>query len=257
MTQSAHNQSKLQWKWVILSVIAGLLIVGASYFIVAPTFHRGQIQAIVMLVGFIVTGVIIGYFSPGITINEASAGGALVMVIMLLLLYITKAEITFSPAINLLLLILGVGFSWVGGWAGEKLQGDDSSAAEAKIQKFLWKWVTVGVIVGFAINVLFVFLLSALFPPHIFKFALSGFVVSFVITGFIVGFKSPGVTLKEPAIAGLLAVLLDWIYLKFIITLRVPTMYLIIGLLMGFIISFFGAWLGEKYQQSAEKKSPV
>ena len=155
MTHSAHNEPKLQWKWVILSVIAGLIIVGSSYFIVAPTFHRAQIQALVMLVGFIVTGVIIGYFSPGITINEASVGGALVMLVMLLLLYITKAEIHFSSAINLLLLILGVGFSWVGGWAGEKLQGDDSSATEAKNQKFLWKWVTVGVIVGFAINVLF------------------------------------------------------------------------------------------------------
>ena len=132
MTHTAHNEPKLQWKWVILSVIAGLIIVGSSYFIVAPTFHRAQVQAIVMLVGFIVTGAIIGYYSPGITINEASVGGALVMLVMLFLLYITKAEIHFSAAINLLLLILGVGFSWVGGWAGEKLQGDDTSTGEVK-----------------------------------------------------------------------------------------------------------------------------
>jgi hypothetical protein len=59
MTHSAHNEPKLQWKWVVLSVIAGLVIVGASYFIVAPTFHSGQVQALVMLVGFIVTGTII------------------------------------------------------------------------------------------------------------------------------------------------------------------------------------------------------
>jgi len=94
-----------------------------SLFFSIDKSHSGEVQALVMLVGFAVTGAIIGYFSPGITMNETSVGGALVMVVMLLLLYITKTEI-HSAAINLLLLILGVGFSWVGGWAGEKLQGD-------------------------------------------------------------------------------------------------------------------------------------
>ncbi|MGD0589794.1 MAG: hypothetical protein ABSA44_03200 [Bacteroidota bacterium] len=257
MTHSAHNDTRLQWKWVILSVIAGLIIVGSSYFIVAPTFHSGQVQVIVMLVGFIVTGTIIGYYSPGITINEASVGGVLVMLVMLFLLFITKAEIHFSASINLLLLILGLGFSWVGGWAGEKLQGDDASAAEAKNQKFLWKWVIVGVIVCFALNILFVFLLSKFFLVHVFKFAFIGFIISFVVTGFLVGYKSPGVTLKEPAVAGLLAVLLDWVYLRYIIFLRVPGLYLTVGLLIGFMISLFGAWLGEKYQQSVVPKVTV
>ena len=254
MTHNAHQEPALHWKWVILSVIAGFIIVGASYLIVAPMFHSGEVQAVIMLGGFIVTGAIIGYFSPGITINEASVGGALVMVLMLILLTITKAEIHFSKAINLLLLILGVGFSWVGGWAGEKLQGDESSAEEKHLKKFLWKWVLVGVVIGFALNVLFVFLLSTIFPPHIFKFASTGFIVSFVVTGFIVGVKSPGVTLREPAVAGLLAVILDWVFLRFLILLSVPVMYLIVGLIMGFMISFFGAWLGEKYQLITEEK---
>jgi hypothetical protein len=159
--------------------------------------------------------------------------------------------------INILLLILGVGFSWVGGWAGEKLQGDESSAAEASIKKFQWKWVIVGVIIGFALNVLLVFLLSTIFLAHIMKSALVGFIISFVVTGFIVGFRSPGETLKEPALAGLFAVILDWIFLVLIINLSVPTNYLIIGLVLGFLLALFGAWLGEKYQQSIEKKTAV
>jgi hypothetical protein len=255
MTPTVHNESKLQWKWVILSVLAGLVIVGALYYIIAPTFHNGQIQVLVMLVGCIITGAIIGYYSPGITINEASVGGALVMLMMLFLLYITNAEIQYSLAINFLLLILGIGFSWVGGWAGEKLQGDDTSAEEAKNKKFLWKWVIVGVIVCFALNIIFVFLLSKFFIVHLLKFAFAGFIISFVVAGFIVGFKSPGVTLKEPAVAGLIAVILDWVYLKFIISLPVPAMYLAVGLIMGFMISLFGAWLGEKYQQSIAPKA--
>jgi hypothetical protein len=99
--------------------------------------------------------------------------------------------------------------------------------------------------------------LSKIFLVHVFKFAFIGFIISFVITGFLVGYKSPGVTLKEPAVAGLLAVLLDWVYLRYIISLRVPAMYLIVGLLIGFMISLFGAWLGEKYQQSIVPKVTI
>jgi hypothetical protein len=257
MTHHAHQEPKMHWKWVILSVIAGLIIIGASYLIVAPMFHSSEIQAVIMLGGCIVTGAIIGYFSPGITINEASIGGALVMIVMLALLAITNAEIQYSKIIDLLLLILGIGFSWVGGWAGEKLQGDESSADEKNIKKFLWKWVLVGVVIGFALNVLLVFLFSTLFPFHLFKFALAGFIGSFVVTGFIVGVKSPGVTLREPAVAGLLIVILDWVFLRFVISLSSQTLtttYLIVGLVMGFMISLFGAWLGELYQKSKEEK---
>ena len=207
-----------------------------------------------MLVGFVATGAIIGYFSPGITIKEATVGGALVMIVMLLLLYITNAEIQYSTLINILLLILGVGFSWVGGWAGEKLQGDESSAAEANIKKFQWKWVIVGVIIGFALNVLLVFLLSTIFLAHILKSALVGFIVSFVVTGFIVGFRSPGETLKEPAFAGLFAVILDWIFLVLIVSIPVPATYLIVGLVLGFMLALFGAWLGERVPAKCREK---
>jgi uncharacterized membrane protein YwaF len=72
--------------------------------------------------------------------------------------------------------------------------------------------------------------------------------------GFIIGYKSPGITLREPAVAGILAVILDWVFLRFIVSLRVPAMYLVVGLILGFMMSFFGAWLGEKYQQITEEK---
>jgi uncharacterized membrane protein len=255
MTHSAHKETKLHWQWVILSVVAGLILVGASYFIVAPMFHSGEVQVLIMLGGCIITGAVIGYFSPGITINEASIGGALVMLIMFFLRAITNAEIHFSTSINILLLFLGVGFSWLGGWAGEKLQGDESSAEEKLAKKFIWKWVLVGVIIAFALNVLFVFILSTIFPLHIYKLSTAGFIVSFVIMGFVVGFKSPGITLREPAVAGILAVILDWIYLRLVITYSVPGKFIVIGLIMGFLISLFGAWLGELYQKSKEQKT--
>lgn len=255
MTSTTQQlKSVLNWKWVILSVVVGLIIVGASYFLVAPTFHSREVLALVMLVGFIITGAIIGYFSPGVTINEATIGGGFVMLVILWALYLFRSEFRPPILINLLLLLLGVGFSWVGGWAGEKLQGDEGSAAEAGAKKFMWKWVIVGSVIGFALNVLIVFLLSTVFLAYLLKLAFTGFIISFMVTGFIVGYKSPGITLKEPAVAGILSVILDWLFLAFIISLRVPAMYLIMGLIMGFLISLFGAWLGEKYQQSLVKK---
>jgi hypothetical protein len=257
MAQSVQQEPKLHWKWVIISVISGLIIVGASYFIVAPQFQSGEIQALVMLMGFIITGAIIGYFSPGVTVNEASLGGALVMLIMLWTIFLTKQHIHYSVLINLLLLILGIGFSWVGGWAGEKLQGDIGSAEEAKIKKFLWKWVLVGVIIGFALNVMSIIILARIFLKYFYIVVFIGFIVSFMVTGFIVGLKSPGVTLKEAGVAGILAVVLDWLFVRVIIALPVPMKLIIGGLVMGFVISIFGAWLGEKFQQSLQKQKAV
>jgi hypothetical protein len=119
MTHSAHKEKKLHWKGVVLSVVAGLIIVGAAYFMVAPMFHSGEVQVLMMLGGCIVTGVVIGYFSPGSTINKATIGGALVMLIMFLSHAKTNAEIHFSPSMTILLYFLGAAFSWLGGRASE------------------------------------------------------------------------------------------------------------------------------------------
>ncbi|MBI4428007.1 MAG: hypothetical protein HY562_02695 [Ignavibacteriales bacterium] len=254
MSHDASTQpTGMQWKWVILGVIAGLAIVGASYFIVAPTFHSDEIQALVMLVGYAVTGVIVGYFSPGVTIKEATIAGFLVFIIMLGLLYATGAEFVQNQTINLLLLALGVSISWVGGWVGEKLQG---SHGEMHHEGFQWKWVLTGVVLGFALNILFVFLVAPAFRIDL-NVVLAAFIVSFVATGFIVGYKSPGVTLKEPAVAGLFAVGVDWVFLEFVITLAVPSKYLVAGLAIGFLFSLFGAWLGEKYQEAVQAKAAM
>ena len=254
MTNPRHQESQLHWKWVLLSVVAGLILVGASYFIVAPTFHSPEVQVLVMLVGFIVMGGIIGYFSPGITIKESTIGGAMVLVIMLILLLITKAEdIRQSFLLDALLLLLGISFSWIGGWVGEQLQGGQEEEAEPGKTGLQWKWVIIGVIVGFALINFIVFVIGTLIVTHLMKAAFIGFVVSLVVSGFIVGLHSPGETIKEPAVAGVIAVLLDWFFIDVIISLHVPVSYLITGIVLGFLLALFGGWLGEKYQESTIK----
>lgn len=254
MANDTPSQSMgMEWKWVIAGVIAGLIIVGASYIIVAPTFNSAEIQALVMMVGFAITGVIVGYFSPGVTIREAGVGGGLVMFIMLVILYLTGAneKLLQSQFMNFLMLLLGTGFSFVGGWVGEKLQaaGGPHTEEERADDVFHWKWVLIGIVIGFALNVLFVFLSTPVFNVSQ-SVALVAFLISFIITGFIVGYKSPGVTLKEPAVAGIFTVIIDWVFLEFGITLHISPEDVIAGLALGFLFALLGAWLGEKYQES-------
>lgn len=254
MTHPRHQEPQLHWKWVLLSVIAGLIFVGASYFVVAPTIHSPQVQVLVMVVGFIVMGGIIGYFSPGITIKESTVGGAIVLVTMLFLLFLTKSgDIRQSFLVDALLLLLGISFSWIGGWVGEQLQGSQEEKAEPETKGLQWKWVLIGVIVGFALINFIVFVVGTLIVVHLMKTAFIGFVLSLVVTGFIVGLHSPGETIKEPAVAGVIAVLLDWFFIEVIVKLHIPFLYLITGIILGFFLALFGGWLGEKYQASAKK----
>ena len=256
MAESTSQGAALEWKWVIVGVIVGVAIAGASFFIVIPTFHSTPIQALVLLSGFVVTGAIVGYASPGVTIKEASVAGGLVALLMIILLYATGQALGQDMLRNLLLLALGFGLSWIGAWVGEKLQGSETPEDEEIKRLFTdvqAKWVVVGVILGFALNVLGVFLVTPLFNTSL-SVAFGAFLVSLAVTGFIVAYKSPGVTLKEPAIAGFLAVLLDWSFLEFMIELHVSGGYLAFGLILGFCLNLFGAWLGEKYQMSMEAK---
>ncbi|MCX7983628.1 MAG: hypothetical protein N3A63_01830 [Bacteroidetes bacterium] len=258
MTNPRHQERQLHWKWIVASIVVGLIFVGASYFIVAPTLHSPEVQVLVMLIGFITMGTIIGYFSPGITIKESTIGGAIVLLIMLILLLLLKTkDIQQTVILDFLLLLMGISFSWIGGWVGEQLQGSTEEEGEHRPKGFQWRWVIIGVIVGFALINFVVFVIGALIVTHIMKTAFIGFVLSLVVTGFIVGLHSPGETIKEPAVAGIIAVLLDWIFIDLIVQLHVPLSYLLTGLIMGFLLTLFGGWLGEKYQESTVKSQKI
>lgn len=256
MNGSSNQPMALQWKWVLIGVVVGVGIAGASFLIVIPTFNSTPIQALVLLAGFVASGAIVGYASPGVTIREASVAGGMVALLMIILLYATGAAIGQDLMRNILLLVFGFGLSWVGAWVGEKLQGSEGHD-EAETKRLFTdvsaKWVIVGVILGFALNVLAVFIVTPLFNVSL-DVAFGAFLFSLTVTGFIVAYKSPGVTLKEPAIAGFLAVLLDWSFLEFMLELHVSGGYLAFGLILGFCLNLFGAWLGEKYQMAMEAK---
>jgi hypothetical protein len=252
--ETKHTEQLLQWKWVIIGALVGLVIVGISYYVIEQTFHSIQIQILVMLVGCAVTGAVVGYFSPGVTIKEAAIAGTIVVLTMAGFLYAVDADVAKNLAINVLLIVLGIPVSWIGGWAGENLQGSEVNLdEELKTDKIQWKWVLTSVVVGFALNVIFVLLPSKIFNINL-NVALAAFLFSFVIAGFIVGYKSPGVTIKEPAFAGIIAVILEWLFIEFGLQLNIAIPYLIAGLALGFLFTLIGAWMGEKYQEKSGKR---
>ncbi len=244
-----------QWKWVVIGVVVGVVIIGGSFFIVAPTFHSTAIQSLVLLIGFVVTGAVVGYFSPGVTIKEALYAGLILMLLFGLIFTTTPWGAGQSAQMILLLLVFSGILSQAGAWMGEKLQGSfEKKDGTAKDDVgFQWKWVFAGLALGLVLNVMFVFLLAPLFNIDLSLIHIA-FSASFIVLGFIIGYKSPGVTLKEPAVAGAIAVIGEWLFIEYGIQLPVPVGYIAFGVVEGFLLTLFGAWLGERYQLAKESK---
>jgi hypothetical protein len=245
--QNVSTKAPTQWKWVLIGVVVGMAIIGSSFMIVVPTFHSTAILALVVLIGFVVTGAIVGYFSPGVTIREAFFAGLILMFIFALAFSATSLGTGQSKQLIYLLLAFSGLLTLAGAWMGEKLQGSFEKKSDKDELAFQWKWVLAGLALGFALNVLFVFLLAPLFNIDLSLIHIA-FSFSFVLTGFIVAYKSPGVTIKEPAVAGAVAVIGEWLFIQYAIRLPVPAGYVAFGVVEGFLLTLFGAWLGERYQ---------
>jgi hypothetical protein len=230
--------------------VIGIVFMTISFLSVSSTFHSLEIQVLVTTAGFVLIGAIVGYFSPGVTIREAMIAGLITMLVMGGIIIAIDAEIGHDKTMMGLLLLFSCVFSLVGGWIGEKLQGtlEENETPSA----FQYKWVIVGTVLGFVLNVLFVFLLPKLYNLNL-QIMSFVFAFSFVVTGFVVGYKSPGVTIKEPAVAGAIAIVIEYVFIQFLLGLDVSLAILLIGLAEGFLLTFFGAWLGERYQLMSER----
>jgi hypothetical protein len=237
----------LQWKWVIVGVIAGAAVMGIIVGVTARAFHSTFVSSLIGSIGFVVTGMIVGYKSPGVTIREAAVGGCiLALLVMFSLLTIFGQDITLAQTV--ITAIFGFLLAFVGGWVGENLQEEKSDQTRG----LQWRWVGVGVVVAFVLNAAGVFLLAPLFNYNL-DLIFVTFLVSFVVAGYVVGYTSPGVTVKEAAMAGAATVIIDWLLVEFGMEMHVPMRELTIGLVAGFLMMMLGAWVGELLQASMKK----
>jgi hypothetical protein len=139
--------------------------------------------------------------------------------------------------------------------------------ASARAHKLQWKWVGI----TFLLEVIF-YLLPILFVGRVF----GDFVISIKAETFIgawsfggaillpaiAGFLSKGITIWEPAIAGVLLVVIWYIafrlfFARYIapgISEDIP--YLILIMILIFLLSLLGAWYGERAQKFWGTKTP-
>ncbi len=254
MATESRESTGLQWKWIGIGTVVGIVLTTLLFQIMSDTFNSFYIPLFIGLLSYVVMGIIIGYKSPGYTIKEPAIGGVFAIIITTAILHYVFAynppegQMIAAPFIAFILALLG-------GWVGEELQGSQQRAAENKtIAGLEWAWVVTGTVVGFILNNFFVYGLFALL-----RFGVAGILISlgasFIIAGIIVGYKSPGVTIKEAALAGVFGVILNFLFIYFGFGAMLDMQYLIIGLIGGFVLSFVGGWIGEEMQKRKEARA--
>lgn len=250
-TATASTTSSFQWKWVIRGVVVGAIVMGVIVGVTARGFHNFFIPSLIACTGFVVTGIIVGYYSPGVTIREAAVGGAILAVLLLVSL-LTVFGHRMSVVQTIITLVFGYLLSLVGAWVGERLQEDRAESARGG-RGMQWRWVFIGSIVAVVLNSLGVFGLAPLLNYNLTAVFIT-FLVTFVIAGYIVGYFSPGVTIKEAALAGLITIIVDWALVEFGLEIPVPLSSMLFAMTAGFLLTMLGAWLGERLQVSMQHK---
>ena len=253
MKESATTaaRAKLRWKWVSIGVVAGAAVLGLIVGVTASVFHNFFIPSLIGATGFVVTGIIVGYFSPSTAIKEAAIGGAILSGLFLLALWIpfrqqlTLAQTFIAP-------LFGFFLALAGGWVGEHLQ-QDRAAGTTGMQ---WRWVGIGVIVSVVLNSFGVFALAPLYNYNLDAVFVS-FLVTFVIAGYVVGYFSHGVTIREAALAGVVTIVIDWLLVQFGLDISVPLSSMLVAMICGFFLSMMGAWVGEQLQTSMQRKKKL
>jgi len=257
----------IEWFWVIAGSIIGLILIGSFVFITSLKFHTHAIPYLIGALSFAVTGMILGHFSPGHTVKEAAVAGLIIPVVGISMIYldIIKSPMQFGDItfeiLNkddltigvIIILIVGGGLlTQLGGWVGEELEGYDHPT------KFIqWHWIIVASVIGFILNCYVLFFLV----PLVFKLIpiLIFLALSLLVSGIIAGYKSPGHTELECGIAGVVTILLDYLFLKIGLDYSdelIPFWYLLVGIVGGAVFGLLGGYLGEKIQtkEAAEQK---
>jgi hypothetical protein len=250
--ETTQTPSPLQWKWVWVGVVFGAVLVTSFVALASSQFHNPYVPTLIASLCFVITGIIVGYKSPGITIREAAASGVILMVFTLLVLTF-GFNITLSPGYWIFALALGFFLSMLGAWVGEQLQGTLATASSDN-SKMSLPWVATGVVIGFLLNNLSVFILFAVFHFGVTQILVS-LGLSFVVTGIVTGYRSPGVTIKEAAVAGIVLVVVNFISVYLGFSAWLPLGYIVVALIVCFLLSLVGGWVGEILQSRMEQQS--
>lgn len=121
--EEAHVDKRIDWPWVFVSVVVGFTLSSYAVFLTRALVTPFPNQDLyVFAAAFLVTGLIVGFFSPGVTMVEPAiaAAGMILVHTGFVVLYLETA-----PAMEALLVAFAAGtlLALLGGWLGETLQG--------------------------------------------------------------------------------------------------------------------------------------
>lgn len=157
--------------------------------------------------------------------------------------------------VNIILLTLnGILLSIVGAWAGEKFQLTFEKEGDGKEPIVEWAWIAAGTIFGVTVSIFLSHLIIKLFGLNFSPLYIS-LAIGIFITGWIVGLRSPGDTLPEAGIAGVLTAILNLDIFKFTLdpdTTSLTTIAVLGSVLLGLVAGLIGGAAGERMQEAEE-----
>lgn len=236
----------LRWAWVVAGTALGAILLTVFIRLVDPGLQEPGVDALLLTLSLLLTGVLVGRRSAGKTIREAALAG-------FVLLLLATALTTALMGVRVPALVWAAGpfyaalVAMLGGYVGELLQG---TLEEAYVDRAVdWPWVVVALVIGFTVASCTVFLLRAWVSTSP-ALALMAFAASFFVTGFFVAYSSPGITMVEPAIASALMTVLFAGFI-FVWIDPPPSVEAIAGsFLAGIFLGVSGGWLGETLQKA-------
>lgn len=246
---ASDRSSSFRWGWMAIGIVVGSLLISTFVGVVWNEQPRPGVAFLIGGLTFVLAGIFVGFNSPGKTVVEPGVAGGIIALAAGTILS-SMGIYPVGAGTLVVWLITGTILSAVGGWVGELMQGTiGSETARNKIQ---WPWIVVGVVLGFVFNVYFVFVGRALFGLDPVGIMIS-FGLSFLLSGFFVGFFSPGVTLAEPAIAGVLLVAMNAMVTVFGFQAPFPLAAILLGFVGAFCLALAGGWIGELVQEDNKR----
>lgn len=247
--QKAGSHHHFRWGWMAIGIVVGSLLIATFVGVVWQEQPRPAVALLIGGLTFVLAGIFVGFNSPGRTVVEPAVAGGIIAIAAASILSTIGVYPVGAPTV-VLWLVTGTLLAGVGGWVGELMQG--TIGAETIHHKISWPWIVVGVVLGFVFNSYFVFVGRALFNLNSMGI-MASFGLSFLLTGFFVGFFSPGVTLAEPAIAGVLLVVINVAVSSLGFHAPFPLGAIVLGFVAAFALALAGGWLGELVQEDTRR----
>lgn len=236
------------FRTLFVSIISGIIIVVLFSWLAGSRFEEALYPILALLSGFVVTGFIAGYVSKGVTILEPGLGSIIVAYISYII--ISALELKGFYEIThvsdwLIIMMNGVILTFVGAWLGEKFQNETQETEYIKVLDL--SWIIAGTIFGVVLSIIIGILTNLIFGIEPIYFIIP-FFIALYISGLLSGLKSEGVTTKEAGISGFLIMTIIFTIVRVSLVSEIEIEYIIGGLILGYLMSLFGGWTGEKLQ---------